>query len=344
MMKKRYAAVLAAAVVSSALFSASVSKADEIDFKNGDKLTGTIKSIDDGKIVMDAMGAGTVKADPAQVKTFSTDNPITLRLSNGDTLSHKVESDGDGMIKVTGGPLGNQTLRISDIEAINPPPVQWSGHILFGGLLVRGNTYTDSINANVDLALQMAHDKISFSGSYLYGKTKDRTTGVSTTSNDNWQALGRYDHDFTPKFYGFAEALVAKDRISFLDLRFAPAAGVGYKWFKTPKFDFATEGGLAWVYENYTNNTPTREDLSLKLAYHLNWKFNDNVSLFHNVTYVPSIENGAHYLIGADAGLRSALSAHWFTEFKVGWQYDSTPATGALKNNMQYQLSLGYTL
>ena len=44
------------------------------------------------------------------------------------------------------------------------------------------------------------------------------------------------------------------------------------------------------MYENYTNGTPTKEDVSAKAAYHLTKKFNDAVSLFHDTEYLQSVQ------------------------------------------------------
>ncbi|MGB7157078.1 MAG: hypothetical protein WBD40_03365 [Tepidisphaeraceae bacterium] len=61
-------------------------RADEILFKNGDKLTGKIVSADAGKLVIETAVAGTVTVDMANVKTFSTDAPLDLRLKDGSTV------------------------------------------------------------------------------------------------------------------------------------------------------------------------------------------------------------------------------------------------------------------
>jgi putative salt-induced outer membrane protein YdiY len=324
--------------------SASVVSADQVVFKNGDKLTGKITSLADGKLTLSTPVAGDVKIDMSQVSTFSTDAPIDMVLSDGTVVDQKIIAGGAGQVQIAGGLLGNQHVSVGDVESINPPQAVWTGDLKFGGLLIRGNTFSDSINFGLDLARTTKQDVISFNADYIYGRTKDRTTGAKTATADNWQMELKYDYNFTKKFYGFVDAIVAKDRLAFLDLRFNPAAGVGYRWFDKPDFKFATEGGIAWVYEKYTNATPTREDVSLKLAYHLVKNFNDKVSLFHDLSYYPSIENGKNYLVNTDLGLRSTWTKHLFSEFKFVLDYDSNPAIGALKTNLRYELNVGYSI
>ena len=149
---------------------------------------------------------------------------------------------------------------------------------------------------------------------------------------------------FQPKFYGYADADLTKDRIAFLDFRFAPSVGVGYQWFDKAPFKFGTEAGVAWLYQKYTNGTPTHEPLAFKAAYHLTYDFNDKVSLFNDVTYFPTVPHVADYVINADIGLHTKLSKKLFCELKVEWDYDSTPANGALKNDTRYIANIGYSL
>ncbi len=325
------------------LVVSSVAKADTVVLKDGDRLTGIIGTADSEKLVVHILGIGDVKVDMAQVDSFSTDAPTVLKFSDGTEVTQKVSALPGGMIQIDGGLLGAHPVPLSTLAAINPPPVAWTGSVQAGALFVRGNTFTDSINVGAHLERKTDQDKIAFSANYLYGSTKDHTTGVSTTTQENWQTEALYDYYFTKKFYGFLDAQVSKDRIAFLDLRFLPSLGVGYIWFNGPKLTFSTEGGVAWDYEKYTNNTPTREDFSLRLAYHVNYKFNDYVSVFHDLEYIPSVENGRNYIVNTDIGLHAKMTTHLFAEGKIILDYDSTPANGALKTDTTFLVNLGYT-
>jgi putative salt-induced outer membrane protein YdiY len=326
-----------------AIFS-GLAAADEVVLKNGDKLTGTVTALADGKLTINTVEAGDVKVSMDQVSTFSTDAPIALALSDGTTTTTKIGAAGPGQVEIGNSLLGNQKVNLVNIDSINAPPADWEGDLKFGGLLMRGNTYSDSVNFGIDLSRTTKQDKIAVNAEYLYGRSKDRTTGVTTTTANNWNGELKYDYNFNPKLYGFADVQVGADQLAFYDLRFVPAAGVGYRWFDKPDFTFTPEAGVAWVYEHFTNGTPERKDFSLKLAYHLTKKFNDNVNLFHNFDYYPSVENGKNYLLDADLGIHADLTNKFFSEFKVVWNYDSNPAIGALKNDERIELNIGYKI
>ncbi len=332
------------AAVAAVVSGGNPARADTVVLKNGDHLDGHVVTLGDGKLTINVLGLGDVKVDMAQVVTFSTDGPVDVRLSDGTAAQRKVDAVPAGGITLEGGFVPHQPITLAQVEKINPPDPAWTGSIAAGALLIRGNSDTDSLNLAANLAHKTDQDDIAITGAYLYGRTKDRTTGVTSTTTENWQAEARYDYNFTKQLYGFLDAQVRKDRIAELDLRFVPSGGLGYKFFDKPEFALTTEAGLAWVYERYTNDTPTREDVSLHLAYHVKKKFNDVFSAFHDLEYLPSLEHGDYYIVNTDLGLHAQLTKHLFGEAKITLDYDAQPANGALKSNVYYAVNLGYNL
>lgn len=135
-----------------------------------------------------------------------------------------------------------------------------------------------------------------------------------------------------------------KDRILDLDLRLTPGAGVGYQWLDRPDFQFNTEGGVSWVYEQFTDVGTPNENVSVRVAYHLKKTFFDSkLILFNDVQYFPSIENVQNYLILGDAGARVAITKTMFSELKAEVDYDSQPAPGSHRTDAKYILGVGWT-
>src|SRR5437762_1285138 len=75
---------------------------DEIIFRNGDRLTGTITGADAGKLNITTPVAGAISVPMDEVKTFSTDEPITLKMRDGNLITDKIAADGVGSITVRG--------------------------------------------------------------------------------------------------------------------------------------------------------------------------------------------------------------------------------------------------
>jgi putative salt-induced outer membrane protein YdiY len=339
-MRKAFA-FLAAAVLGITVISSA--RADEVVLKEGDHINGTVTMVANGKLTLHTPAMGDLVIPMSDIKTFSTSAPIELHLADGSVLMRQVAESDPGNVAIVGNGVGQgQVISVANIEDVNPQPL--SGSFALGGTLTRGNSFTDTIAANFKLGYNMKAEHLSFTGEYEYGDTKQVTTGLKTTTTDHWDLDAKYEHFFSKKFYGYVEAEATKDRIAFLDLRFTPSGGVGYQWLDQAPWKFSTEAGAAWLYENYTNGTPTREDAALKLAYHLTYAFNPNVSLFNDVTYFPSLRTGAVYVINSDIGLHAKLTKNLFAELKVEWDFNSSPADGALKNDERYVASLGYAL
>lgn len=336
-MRKR---VFALACVA-ALSAAAVVMADKVEFNNGDVLTGKITNYDGKKLTIKTDTAGDVKVNLKDVKTFSTDEPIDIRLNDGTAFNRRAVPATQGAVGVEKGDIDAQSFTLDKIKAINPPPVAWHGSVVLGAQISRGNTHTDRYSAAFDLNRRSESDRFTSSGQYSFGRERDNDTGDINTSADNWEVKAKHDHFWTEKWYGFVNVLVGKDRIQDLNLRFIPGVGVGYQWVESPDFNFNTEAGLAWVYEDYETQA-TKDDISLRLAYHFDKKFNDKVGMFHNLEYLPSIEDIDSFLVKADVGVRADLTQALFIEGKIEWTHNSDPAPGNDKNDTKYTLGVGW--
>jgi len=335
----RFGATLAAALVAG-LFSVSV-QADEIQFKNGDKLTGKIVDAADGKLTIKSAVAGKVQVDLADVKTFSTDGPIVLRLKDGTVINQPVgASEQAGEVAVQPGAVAGQPLPLASIRSINQKEA-WTGSVVAGALITRGNSDTDAFNLSADATRRTDIDRLNFNGQYLFARQRDQDSGEKTTSADNWRLGAKYDRFLSERLYAFGSVGIEKDRIANLNLRLTPAVGVGYQWIERPDFNFSTEAGLAWVFEDY-DDEGSSENVSLKLAYHVDKEVRENIKVFHNLAFFPSIENISDYYLLTDAGIRADLTETFFTEFKVELRYDGTPAEGSSRNDLRYILGVGW--
>jgi hypothetical protein len=104
--------------------------ADEVLLKNGDRLTGKIKRLVDGKLTVDSELLGTLTVHLQDVRTVSTQAPIRLNFSDDRTVHQAVSAAEDGKIAITQeGVLAPQTCPLAYVVAINKPPVTWTGSV-----------------------------------------------------------------------------------------------------------------------------------------------------------------------------------------------------------------------
>lgn len=317
--------------------------ADQVLLNNGDRITGTIDSAGSGKLIILSPIAGKICVDMADVKTFSTDEPIKIVLADGTVINQKVTEGSAGTIETaSGGMLVVQSVPLANVEEINPPPVAWTGSIAVNASLAQGDTYNEQIGATLGLARRGKNDRILLDAQYQFGKQK--VNGVTSTSTDQWFLQPAYDYFFNKKLYMNASVRVEKNRIEFLDIRVTPALGAGYQLVERPDFNADVEGGLAWVYEDYSNIGAPNENVSLRLAYHVDKTLWDSrLKVFSDCAYFPSIQNVSNYLAIFDAGVRMMLTKTMFAELRGDVDYDSHPAPTAHRTDTTLTLGVGWT-
>ena len=247
----------------------------------------------------------------------------------------------DREVQTTPGPgAAPQPLSIADIAVINPPPPEWKGSISLNGLETSGNSETEQIGVLGNVAKRWPWDRLSFGIEYSYGRQRDPSTGEKHTTINYAMGTGKYDHFFTKQLYGYLSLKAEHDEVADLEVRLTPG-GAGYQWFQGPKFNFATEAGVSWVYENF-KHSPTNEFAALRLAYHVDWKPLDPLYLYHRVEYLPAFDDfWGNYLLYMDAGVRLTVWKGLFAEFRYEFRYNSTPAPGRNTTDQRFVLRSG---
>ena len=314
--------------------------ADEVILKNGDKLTGSIGQISGGTLVLTSPILGSLTIKLTDVQSYTTSSPATVQLKSGHTFSSPIVSGTTTQITTA----DNRTTPLEVVKIVNPPPEKWTGAIVFNGTLNRGNTNNEAAGLSANAALRRdnpeINDRFTLNTDYNFGKTGRGSN--STTNVDNLDAGAKYDRFFDPKLYGYGMVDYLHDRIANLNVQLTPGAGLGYQWSETPAFNFNTEGGISYVYEDF-NGGGVNQQADFRLGYHLTSKINDKVSIFHDTEYLAAYDDPADYLINSDAGIRADFTKNFFSQFKVVYRRNDRPASGALKDDLSFLLGVGWS-
>ena len=322
----------------------SMVSGDEILFKSGDRLTGTVEKLEGGKMTFASKVAGMLTLNMADIKTFSTDAPVEVAMADGTVHMQKLAASDEGTVSVIpGGTAQPQSLSLANVAKINPDKPRWTGAVVAGATVVRGNTRSETASASLDASRRTENDRISLGAGYYFASQRDNNTRDSSTSVDNWFLKGQYDYFMTEKLYSYGNIRYEKDRVASLNKRVAPGAGLGYQWIERADLKFSTEAGASWMYERYSDPNETRTYLAGRFAYHVDKAFNDHVKGFHNLEYFPSLENADSFLVNTDVGLRAALTARMAIEAKAQMAYNSQPAEDRDTKDLRYILGVAWT-
>lgn len=305
---------------------------------NSDRVSGDIKKIENGILLLrtEAMGDINIKLD--YVKTFSTDEEFDVKTQGGEVLKGKIRESGSGdVIILSGKHKSAQRLSLKDIKALGefPDPVELDFRFSSGVSGSEGNS--DLFNLNVSSYLRRRSDesRITIDALYIF------ETDEGDKTRDEWYADIKYDYFFTERVYGFTTARVQQDDIAQLNLRLSLSPGLGYQWIESEVTSFSTEAGPAYLYENFSNGNSNNSKLTGRFAYFLDKKIIDRVDIFHNTKYFPELKDPTDMYLIAVAGLRSDITERLFTEAKLTVEHDTTPADDAEDTDLYYTVGVG---
>jgi putative salt-induced outer membrane protein YdiY len=313
--------------------------ADQILFKNGDRLTGTVKTLTGGKLTFDTAILGKIEVAVSELDTFETDQPIELHLADGTVANERVVGGQAGGASFA---ASNQSFELDRIEAINPEPVRWRGSLSAGLTVDRGDT--ESQDARLDFKTQRRWDvhRLKFSAGYEGKREGTSETDKQTTERRYYGRTG-YDRFLTKKVFWFLAGDAERDGVADLDLRTITTSGLGYQIFDTSDLSLSVQGGPSWVREDYEDDSRDTDFMAATFLWNFEKKLGDEATLFHDGAWVPSLrEFNDNQLLRTETGIRSKLVGSWFGEAKVRWTLDSEPASGKERQDTSYVFGVGW--
>jgi putative salt-induced outer membrane protein YdiY len=327
--------------------------ADELFFKNGDRWSGSIVSLERGRIRFRTELVGQLEVALSHVETFSADRPIEIHMTDGTVLVDAVAAAEPGSYRTMGQALpGEQLLQLSETTAINPVEAEWSGSLMVGADLERGNTIKDSAYVQLRAGFQSERHRIALRGSYEGERTTTRetsvdpvtgakhTTRVSTTQDRNLFGRLKYDYLFSQRDFWWLGTSGEKDGPSDLDLRFIAGAGLGRDLYNRPGFKLQLYAGPTFISEQFSDDTSDNQRAAGTLGWEVLYEVVPDLDFFTEGTYTQAGKDDI--LVKSEVGLRHDVTQRLFLEGKILWEYDSEPAEDAERQDVDYVLGVGY--
>jgi len=313
-------------------------EADQLTMNNGDRLTGTVVKAEKGLLTLKTEYSDELQIRLDHIRTIQTDQPVTVRLDQGEILSGALTSE-NGQVRVAAGAgRGAADITWSRVESINvepPPPWSWSGDLFAGGNQQSGNTDRTSLSLGMEATRKSVVDRYNLSFLYNYAEENG-----SLTARDAYGSI-KYDYFFTAKVYSYLAGEMLKDRFKDLNLRTVAGPGAGYQvWDDEVKF-LSLDAGLSYFSED---RIEAEDDqwlsgrIGVKFHYQLlkRLKFSDTLALF------PNLESGGDLTSRNEAVLITTLTGPWSLRISNIWEYDSAPAEGVKKTDLKSGASLQY--
>lgn len=320
--------------------------ADKVTLKSGSYLTGKAGQMSNGELSFTSDDLGDLKIKVANIASLDVTTENVVEYVDA-TQEKKNLSVKDGVIVDD----KRSPLDMAKVKTINPVKETWHGSVNVAYQSSRGNTYQNSATVLANVNRRWEKDRVNANFGYYYSET-----GVSKEdkekSTDRWELEGQHDHFWNVKFYTYENARYEQDDIAGLDYRLRLGAGAGYQWLdgrefaSTGKWSFNQEVGAAWIKNSYVNQDPSADDsyATVRYAHHLKYfpKWNDKVEGFHNLEFLPQVDDWENYLIKADIGFSTKILMDFDLLCKIEWDYNSMPSIGRKSSDIRYIVGLGY--
>jgi len=313
---------------------------DTVVLKNGNRITGNVKSMAQGQLLFDtdAMGTVTIKLD--KIAEIFSSTPMEIETVNGDQLYGTLEK-----------PLLPQQIKISSDTSTESVPIDDLVRIIpigesfwkrLQGSMSAGFSYTK--------ASEVA--QFSFSGNLLYQARHNQLaltyTNIVTNqdSGTSQQIYGRLGYRYQPgeHWYGLGFLSFQRNQELGVDGRGVLGAGGGRTLFQSNRGALSINGGLDLNLENSGSSQNTSVEAFTAIEYSL-YKYADLQSnLVISAIAFPSITESGRFRWQIDTSWRQELFNNFFWNWTFYASGDNDPPENAASNSDYGVItSLGWT-
>ena len=215
---------------------------------------------------------------------------------------------------------GENKVEVAALPPEQKPPETWHGSINVAYESARGNTYKNNASVIANLNRRWDDDRVNIDFGYYYSET-GTSKHDRKKSTDRWEIEGQHDH-------------------------------FCYQWFEKEALwsigtvSFNQELGAAWIRVDYKEKDPDAEKsyATLRYAHHFKYfpKWNPEVEAFHNLEFLPQVDDFDNHLIKADVGFTTKIIMDFDLLAKIEWDYNSMPSVGRKSSDFRYIVGLGY--
>lgn len=287
--------------------------------QNGDRLSGTLTGIDGGVWVF-KHAAGQLKIATGQVTSFTTANPIGIRLMDGTIVAARV-STSDGRLQLAADDGSTRTVTPADLAAVGDPanlaalvPVRigyftpirsfWGATANLGFSNKSGNSRNRSLAATVEVGRWSPRDRLTLKLG-IAREESDPGTGDLETTVGKYYGSARVDVFLRRRLFVFGTTAQERDEFQGIDLRSNYNAGLGVQILSSDMVDlrFYASGGLRREAFTSGNNSSTGI-----VAAGAAFKHSLGPAVFAwTVDWAPSINDFADYRLVSDASVTTTM-------------------------------------
>jgi putative salt-induced outer membrane protein YdiY len=324
-----------------------VTRRDTVIMKNGDRLTGEVKRLEQGVLyIQTEYFSGSVGLDWLQVEKVESPANFQITLSDGKRLTgtiSKVETEAaPGKDFRVHAAEGDVPLASTDVVGLDSQKQnfwrQLKGSIDLGYNYTSGNSQS-SLSTSANAAYVAAH----WSAGASYNASFSGQSGGTTTNLLEGQATGERFLNRNSYLFGMSDFLHSSQQD--LSLRTTLSGGYGRYIIRDNHHEFRAMFGADYTKANYQSGLaqPTQQNSELLVGVEYQLFHFDRYSLQSQFLTFPGMSDLGRVRFTTNDTLSIKLSNNFRLNFSFWDNFDSRPPLNAQKNAQGLSTSLGWT-
>lgn len=222
-------------------------------------------------------------------------------------------------------------------------PKRWRGEARVGVDLLYGEKYRQLYHGRLKVTYEQpyrAAPKKFFRNVFDYTAEYGRTDGV--LSANRMDANDKMDFDIGERVFVYNVAGVGYDEVRKIDLRYEVGPGLGYRLLTRTNLALNVEAGGSYQVQQ-RSESPDVEKFYLRFAEDFTWGISQRVRLTEKLEFFPQAEDPGEFRARFECTLSFGFWQKLTLNLTVLDVYDTQPARGVSKNELQIRSSLGVT-
>jgi len=324
-------------------------QADTVWLKNGDRLTGTIESLDGGKLLLKTAYGGGIKIDFAQVKTLQSDTDLVI---SDESLDHdyraKLVAADAGSVTLNGIERGEETnrpvndqVKLASVNRVVRPRPFLNEATFKGRVDLSANQKFASTNTK-DYTLQLNTELRDGRWRQRFGADYTRSQENDTVSTYNYGGGYTLDYFMSKRAFWQGRLAYRRDFVEDLSRQITVGTGPGYQFwdnalgafsmsalvnrvnyqYKTDETENAFAAGLGWDYVRYFSGKDvelyTRGEVLRSFNSKTNYTIDGEIGTRYNLNSMISLylKYARHQVTGSAEGVNQSI---YSTGLGVKW-------------------------
>lgn len=317
---------------------------DEVQLKNGDRITGGITSSDGKTLNVKTAYAGDLTIQWDAVQSVTSDQPLYVTSKDGRLLVGKLRTSGE-RLEIATANSGTVTVSRDSVQTVRSESEQkaygaWGGSLDTGLSLARGNADTSTFTIGAHVARVTDKDKASAFVTSIY--SSGNTNGVSLTTASAVNAGLRYDRNLSSRTFAFVFTDFDHDRFQQLDLRNVIGGGLGKHIVASDTTVFDLFAGGSFNQEFF--ETLTRRSAEALGGEEFDKKLSSAFSIKERLEFYPNLTDPGQYRVVFDTAAITKISKVLSWQFDVSDRYLSNPILGLKGNDLLLTTGVRVTL